>query len=197
MALPATDAFTAADGTSLPTYSANWSVNAGSFAINTNAVYSTTANECGAGWNADTFDANQYAQGVITARAAPLIGVAVRVHTDGTTDTYYGYYGSNGTSQLFKQVAATWTQLGSSSTAFAVNDIVKLTANGTTLTPTRNGSTTGTPGAQTDTSIASGRAGLSAYDAGSGSRLDSWEGGNLAVAFQPRPPAAIDSLMVY
>ncbi len=62
-ALPATDAFTAADGTSLTTYSANWTHNAGSgFAIWSNAVYCTNGGDGLAHWNADAFNNNQYGQ---------------------------------------------------------------------------------------------------------------------------------------
>src|SRR5512139_2841229 len=109
MALPASDAFTGTDGTALQTYSANWSVNAGALAINTNAVYSNSADESGAGWNADTFDNDQYAQGTVVATSSAHVGVAVRVHTDGATDTYYGLYGSFGDCQLFKQVGGSWS----------------------------------------------------------------------------------------
>ena len=191
MALPATDTFTGADGTSLPTYSANWSVNTGAFVINTNGVCTNSADaECGAGWNADTFDNDQYALGTLvdTASQYHLFGVAVRVHTDGTTDTYYGFYTNvTGGNQLFRQVAGTWSQLGSEGTVGANGQIIRLSVSGTTLTPTINGVTTNTPGAQTDNSIASGRAGLSGYSAGTANRLDNWEGGNLNAAATGNP----------
>jgi len=197
MALPATDTFTAADGTALQTYNASWSINCGAFAINTNAVYPNSVGaECGAGWNADTFDNAQYAQGVLAAEVSVCIGPAVRVASDGTSDTYYGYY--NGT-YLFKQVTGSWAQLGSNGSNWSVGDVIRLEADGTTITPKINGVTDSAIGARTDTAIASGRAGICGWSVNTGDRLDTWEGGNLsaAVAFQPRPPAAIDSMFVY
>lgn len=179
MALPATDTFTAADGTALTTYSASWTLNDGNFAINTNSVHSNAATvETGAHWNADTFNDNQYALGTIVAIGANPMGVAVRAHA--TAATWYGFYSDTGGSYLHKNVAGVWTQLGSTGAAFSVNDIIRIEVSGATVTPMRNGATISPPGAQTDSAIASGSAGITGYNNSTSSRVDGWEGGNLA-----------------
>lgn len=182
MTLPATDNFTAANGTDLVTYNASWTYNGGVFAINSNAVYSNSAGiETGAHWNADAFNNDQYAQGVCAIIAAlRWIGVAVRCHA--SAQTYYGYYGSNADRYLFKEVAATWTQIGSAGGAFIAADVIRLEVSGTTLTPKLNGSTDATIGAQTDSAISSGSAGISGSSLSTVVSLDDWEGGNLGAA---------------
>ena len=179
MALPATDNFTAANGTALTTYSANWTLNNGNFAINTNAVYPNSGStENGAHWNADTFNNDQYSQGDLISEAlGRAIGVAVRCHASAAT--FYGWYNDTAGSYLFKMVAGVWTQLGADQASWAVNDIPRIEAEGTTIRGLVNGSTVIT---QTDSAIASGSAGLSGYHAASSVRLDNWEGGDLGAA---------------
>ena len=198
-ALPATDTFTGTDGTALTTYSANWSLNSGNFVINTNSVAPNQALiEGGARWNADTFASDQYAQGKIVAvsTSGQTIGVAVRASTSGTA-SYYGFYNDGsggGKTFLFKMVSGTWTQLGAIGTGLAANDVIRLEISGTTLTPKVNGVTKSPPGAQTDSALSSGAAGLSGYSASTSNRLDDWEGGSLgSVAPSPRPRRVIVS----
>ena len=184
-ALPATDAFTSTNGTTLTTYSSSWSLNSGDFAINTNAVYPNQSGaEGGARWNADTFGNDQYAQGKLAniTTTGQTIGVAVRASTGGAA-SYYGFYADGsggGKTFLFKMVSGTWTQLGSTGAALSANDLLRLEISGTTLTPKVNGSTQSPPGTQTDSALSSGAAGLSGYSLSTAMRLDDWEGGNLA-----------------
>ena len=188
-ALPASDTFTGTNGTQLTAYSANWTLNAGDLDIQTNAVSPDGGNYFGtvaAHWNADSFDNDQYAQITVVALSAAelwnFIGVSVRAHASAAT--FYTFFGGSDGTYLYKQVAGSENQIGSVAAAVSVNDVLKLTVSGTTLTPNKNGSTTGTPGAQTDSSIASGYAGLGGYSGDSGARTntrgDSWEGGNLS-----------------
>lgn len=182
MALPATDAFTGTDNTVLTTYSSNWSFNAGTFRIQSNAVRPDTGATDGAAfWNADSFNANQYAQGTIVARSGgAYLGVAARCAAAGV-DTFYGYEADSADlAYLFKHVAGVSTTI-STAAVFAVNDVVRLEASGTSLTCKRNGSAD-TIGTQTDSSIASGSAGISGAGGSTGARLDTWEGGDLAAA---------------
>lgn len=188
-ALPATDAFTGTNGTALQTYSTNWTINAGGFQINTNSVACSQNNEGGAHWNADSFNNDQYAQATVSAIGSGFfIGLGVRESASGAT--YYGIYYDNGVGQLFKNVAGTWTQLGSNSVGVSSSDVLRLEAAGTTITPKKNGATTGTPGAQTDSSISSGFAGLSCWGNSTGSRVDDWQGGNLGGGGPSGPPPA-------
>ena len=198
-ALPATDAFTGTNGTALTAYSSSWSLNSGNFAINTNAIYpNQSVTECGARWNADTFENNQYAQGKLAniITTGQTIGVAVRISTSGAA-SYYGFYADGsggGKTFLFKMVAGTWTQLGSLGAALSANDVLRLEINGTTLTPKVNGTTQSPPGTQSDSALSSGAAGLSGYSVSTSMRLDDWEGGNLAGAtVLPRPRRIIVS----
>jgi len=197
MALPASDTFTSASDQALTTYSSSWTNNAGAFQVlgATDDVKSnTSSNETCAHWNADTFANNQYAQVTVKAISGDTpMGPAVRCHA--SANTYYGFYGDSTASYLFKVVSGSWTQIGSNGSAVAVNDVLKLTVSGTTLTPTKNGSTTGTPGAQTDSSISSGYAGICGYH-NSAARLDNWEGGNLSTTQTLTPTGVASTLAV-
>lgn len=187
MALPATDTFTAADDTALTTYSANWTLNGGNFQINTNALASNAdgANTL-AHWNADAFADNQYSQITVVALGTSYDGVwaAVRCASAAHTGyTFEGYPTAVDYNQLWKYAAGVGTQIGSSGTVnVQVNDVLRIEANGTTITPLLNGVTTGTPGAQTDSSIDSGSAGVGGFGNATAGRSDNWEGGNLNAA---------------
>lgn len=181
MALPATDAFTGSDGTVLTTYSANWTLNSGNFYIQINSIAPDGDGlENGAGWNADTFDNDQYATGTIVEEfsSAYAIGVSVRCKTDGTAN-YYGFYSASDASYVFKMVTGSWTQLGNNGAAFVAADVMKLEVDGSQLTAYKNGSPLSLS-IGTDTAHASGRAGLSGYGYHYDCRLDNWSGGNLA-----------------
>lgn len=179
MTLPATDTFTGTNGTALTTYSANWVLNFGNFAITSNAIRGNSASNISmAHWQADTFANNQYAQGTISSfSGAGSIGVAVRC-ASGATATGYVFYTDTGSSYLFKYVAGSFTQLATGS-ALANGNTMRLEVSGTTLSAFVNGalwnSTT-----YTDSSISTGYAGLGAYSNVTTMSLDSWEGGNLA-----------------
>jgi len=184
MALPATDAFTSASDQTLTAYSASWTNNGSSeFTVlaasddvgpTTNVTH---ADEI-AHWNADTFADDQYALGKTTTMVTPGdIGPAVRV--DASAMTAYVYSSDSSASFLGKYVAGAYTQLGSNGSAAVVNDILKVTVVSTTVTPYINSSTTGTPGAQTDSAITSGSGGIYGYRASSVCRLDDWEGGDV------------------
>jgi hypothetical protein len=199
MALPATDAFTGVNNTALPTYSANWTANAGTLAIYDNSVapYDSGA-ENAAHWNADAFDADQYAQVTLseTVSDAYAIGPGIRCAASGAT--YYLYYTSSAGRYLYVSDGGSLTELGSAG-AVSVGVVMRLEANGTTITPKLDGVTDSTIGAVSNEALSSGYAGVTGYGANSDTRADSFEGGNLggAVSYQPRPPVAIDSLMVF
>jgi hypothetical protein len=189
MALPASDSFTYANSITLAGGSGGaWALGTASttMGINTNAVY-PTGGECSDYWTADTPGNDHYTQITIVAlTAAGYVGPAIRVATG--ADTRYGYYASTTDSYFFKSVAGTWTQLGSTGAACAVNDVLYIQASGTGLTGKKNGSTTFT---QTDSAIASGRLGVTGFASSpdTGARLDTWSGDNLgAAATGPFPP---------
>jgi hypothetical protein len=176
MALPATDTFTAADGTLLTTYSSNWTNVNGTFKIYSNAVTSngSSSDNC-ARWNADTFNNNQYAQGTyVSEGSGHWVGVSVRCSA--SADSHYNYYAASDDREFVKIVAGGWTQLASAKASPAVNDVLYIEANGTTIKAKLNGVD---DYSVTDESLTSGYAGICGYDQASTTKLDGWEGGDL------------------
>jgi hypothetical protein len=136
------------------------------------------------------FPAGHYAQLTVTTASgsgSEALGTGVRCQAAASQD-YYGYYGASSVSCLFENDGATWTQLGSNGNAFAATNVIRLTVSGTTLTPNINGSTTGTPGAQTDATFANGVPGAVGYNNdASVMRMDSFECSDVvSAALAPR-----------
>lgn len=179
MALPATENFTDSNGVKLTTHSASWTLNSGDFAIQSNGLVNDSGSgaECGAHWNADAFNDDQYAQVVVAASSASYMGPAVRCAA--SAGTYYGVYQNGSDGYFFKMVAGSWTQIGYLGSGLAVSDTLRLEASGTTITYKVNGTT---ESEQTDSSIASGSGGVTGWSDGNFTRLDDWEGGNLGGA---------------
>jgi len=186
MALPATDSFTDTDGVQLTSHGTSWSKQ-GSYDpdIQSNAVAPDAASiPQFPYWNADTFDNDQYAQFVLASvsglSASVSFGPAVRCLTNLSC---YTFVTLNNTNYLLRYAASTPTQLGSSAShTAAVSEVFRIEVSGTTITPTIDGSTTGTPGAQTDSGLSSGNGGMYAYGDSTTARADDWEAGDLGGA---------------
>jgi len=184
--LPATDNFTGSNGDALDVYSANWTCNDGGsgddeveIQSNAAAAADSSSDEGAQHWNADAFNADQYSEAtVVSLSAAELIGVACRC-ASGSTATFYGWYSDSGVSYLFEVSAGAWSQIGTDGTAFGATDVVRIEAEGTTITGKING---GTDKSGTNGNISSGSAGLCAYGPSTSARVDNWEGGNLGAA---------------
>lgn len=180
MSLPATDTFTVASDTDLASYS-NWVVNNGTFTVKAaDYVIVASSSENRAHWSSDSFNDDQYSKGVIVGTGSSWIGVSVRVAASAVTD-YSWYVADADTNYLSKQVAGTYTEIASDGTGVDAGDVIQLSITGTTLSPKKNSSSTGTPGDHTDSSISSGYAGICGYGTG-GIGLDNWEGGNIGAA---------------
>lgn len=197
MALPATDAFTGTTGTQLTTYSANWTLNAGDFDIQSNALSCDAAADTDSlcHWNADAFDANQYAQVTMTAAGDYLYGgPAVRVHATDHTGYCIAADNSDGIF-LSKVIDGDYTELAAYAAADA-GDVLRLEVSGTTLTVKKNGGTLGTV---VDSDISTGSGGLYGYWVDglnrTDMRLDSFEAGNLAAA-AIQPPRTMHQFMM-
>ena len=181
------DSFTNSDGTALPTHNALWVENVGSFAINTNAVYSDNTATGLARWN-ETFADDQFSQATHAAEGGGTgrIGVATRIATDGASTAYFAF-GRQGTSTdkvLGKRVTGTNTTLASSATDVIVGDIIRLESEGSTQRFLLNGSEILSA---TDTAIASGQAGLfSDNNSSTGKRLDDWSSGDIGAVAAPK-----------
>ena len=154
----------------------NWSVIASEdpFRIVSNQIVATVTGSNGVYWNANTFDDDQYSQATIKTVSGTYIGVMTRIAS--SAKTYY-FFGSGTTSSyvLGKYVSGSWTVINTYAETQAVNDVIKLRAVGTTLTPTLNGTDLQS---FTDSSISSGSLGIHTYGSTS-TALDDWEGGNL------------------
>ncbi len=185
--MPITDTFTGTNGTGLVAYSALWAYTLGattSAQIQSNALACASLSaDQGAQRTETPFPANHYAQAALAAVAGgngEVMGVAVRCQ-GAASGNFYGYtWGdSGGSNYLFEQAGGSWTQLGSTGTSTQdIADVIRLTCASTTLTPTIQGSGTGTPGAQTDATYTTGAPGLAWYNQfnpPSVIRLDSFE----------------------
>ena len=182
-ALPATDDFTTGTTQSLTDYSANWTNNNGSFEVQklTDDVGSKTSSaECGAHWNADSFNDDQYAEVTVSSVGAnDLIGCGVRHATSAAT--WYGYYALSSERYLFKLDGGVWTELNKYlSGGISVSDVMRIEAEGTIITPLLNGSEDTDVGWKSDSAISSGYAGLSGYNSTIINKVTDWEGGDLA-----------------
>lgn len=191
MALPVTDNFTGSNGTALTTYSSSWSINAGDFAIQGNALAAngaTSTTESAARRNDEAFPPNQYAQATISAKGAVLnakIGVGVRIATDGSAN-YYGIYydDDSGDVLMFKVVGGTWTQLGAAfNGTLAVGTIIRLEIKGTTLEYFRDtGAGFVSQGTRTDSDLSSGAAGVVGRGLTTGQTIDDFSAGTFGSA---------------
>lgn len=194
MALPATDAFTDANGTNLTAHSAGgvtWSSLGGS----TIEVQSNMASPASSGSgphyydSGNTYNNDQYAFVVLgnAAGTGGQIGPAVRASAaGGGINGYYYEIASAGREFYKRTTSGGYVGLGNNTTAntAADGDIARLEVSGNTLTPLYNGvadSGIAPGGAVSDSTIGSGSGGLGGwYDAvHTPVRANSWEAGNL------------------
>ncbi len=180
MSLPATDSLIAGTTELITTYSAHWTllVGSNSYEVSTSGgIANSAATFSGAYWNADVFPNDQYAQCVINVAGSSgnFNGICVRASTTGGANGYCVYVSKTGGQYaVFKEVAGVVTTLsGTTSHAFALNDLLYLSIVGTTLTFKQNGTTLYTT---TDSSLTSGAAGVIGYSASS-DYITSWQGG--------------------
>lgn len=181
-----TDNFTGTNGALLSARS-NWALNSADsadFQIQSNQLGisppATGGIDYAARWTGGAFNANQYAQCVINHNlggTSEQIGLAVRVASDNSL-TFYGIYTNGSATNLFKMVSGSWTLIADV-TAPTSGDTIRLEANGTTIRYLINGVQ---DFSTTDSSIASGAAGVCGFASPSSSPnnlIDNWEGGNL------------------
>jgi hypothetical protein len=182
MALPATDAFTGSDGTSLTAHSASWTMNHGAMAITSNAIRGNTASDDSmAHWNADSFSNDHYSKSTVAAKgiANDNHGPAVRCDASTLNGYAYFFFDNSDSRILYKVVNGSFTALGTKVPAgITVGDVMELQCSGTTITAKNNG-TTESFGAITDSAFSSGSAGIGGYSNGTAARIENWEGGNL------------------
>lgn len=134
-------------------------------------------------WSSDAFANDHYALmkylgGGFCAPAARVSG------SGGTRSAYYPLVAQVAASRLSKVVNGSITDLiapGGISDP-SINDIIKVTVEGTSIKVYYSGVQQGST--QTDSSLASGSAGLVFFD--NNGEVDDWEGGNMATGPEPR-----------
>lgn len=182
MSLPVSDNFTGVNGQELSAHSSNWVTTLGNFFLQANAVApGANSGDCLAVWAANSFADDQYAQALILSisNAGGWVGVAVRCSQNGAFG--YVYTGSVYGSEL----GVFWDggyRIIASGNGFSSGDMIRLEANGSTLTPYKNGIIDASIGIHTETDLPSGLVGINGYggDGSNWSTLDNWEGGNLS-----------------
>jgi hypothetical protein len=179
MAVLATDNFNRADSTDL---GASWDVVPGesNCQIVANAVRAGVGGgaDCSESYNGVTWPNDQYSQIVIVSLSDRFVGPVVRAST--SANTLYLVECATTNIYLYKVVSASGTLLVNYSGTVSVGDIIRLEAQGTTLRVFQNGTQRIST---TDTSIASGRAGIHINLPGSQfdtAVLDNWEGGDFS-----------------
>lgn len=193
----ASDAFTRADATDL---GANWTDitnEAGAnLGISGNAAADdvTVSARKGAFYSAITWPDDQYAEATVIAfdvdngKASVMVRVAAAAqsHYDGG---FSSEFSGNDDHRVWKYVTGTGTSLATQLTAMAVNDLINIEAQGSTLKFFVNG--VQQLGNITDTALTSGNAGLGLRGVTANSaELDTWSGGDFQVAasgWRPRP----------
>lgn len=177
------DSFTTGANAELSAYSATWQIEILSSVINVLAASddfypARAANALAYSYVSALSTGNQYAQIVVNAISdASFVGALVRANGAGN---FYGFYEADSSDYTFVCVAESFTQLGSTGGGGALNDTVRIEADGTTITSKRNGGTvrTTTNGDVTDGVYA----GLFCYGNSSDTRGDNFEGGDLSGA---------------
>ena len=193
----ATDNFNRADSADL---GASWDVMTGETAMKIlgNACYpSSVTSDATESYNAVAFANDQYSQVLVASIGADGIGAGVGIGLRMATGarTYYRVVACLSGSEIAKQVAGTYTQLGTNATAWVIGDTLYVSVSGTTIQVKRNGSNLFSA---TDSAIASGRAGVShSSNTTADSKVDDWDGGDLAAAVTRVPPTVVVSQAVH
>jgi hypothetical protein len=183
----ASEDFTGALGTPLPTHNSAWTELTGSFSLSSNAVICDGAGPslfASAYWNSGDFDDDQFSEAVVAStNAVQFIGVTARNDSYSGTVSFYLFWANPNFFYLQKLVGGVSTPLaGPVAGGVAVNDVIRIECEGTTIRCVHNGSIVIQV---TDTSLAHGAPGIGTFFTNPSFRLDDWSGGNP----RPRPPS--------
>lgn len=186
MSILASDDFNRANGT----LGANWTTRTGESAmavVSNQATPTDSSNNCSAYYSGaliggGAWPADQYAESTLgaTLETATDNGGGATVRCATAANTAYFCQSNSVETRIYKAVAGAYTQLGSDGAAGAVGSLIRLTASGTSITCAKNGSAV--VGPVTDSSIASGNAGIRGSSASLNGPVNSWEGGDLLTA---------------
>lgn len=152
--------------------------------LTSNAMTETVGNDTFYYYSGAATSANQYSQAKVTAAgggSGSEWGPAARIQVSALYDGYFNdcLPGSEG---IYKYVASTASLVQAVTYTMAVNDIVRIEAQGSTLRFIANGTErTGSPG--TDTSITDAGGGPGVFLLSNTVVIDDWAGGDLAAPF--------------
>jgi len=167
------DPFTRADGALGSNWTALVGTNPYSIISNVAASNGASAENCTV-YNAFTPGNDQWAEVTLTqAGADAYVGPAVR----GAGTSWYVFYGDSGNRALYRIVSGTPTSLASSATGFAVNDVIRLEVEGTTLRAYVNGVLWTSV---TDSSLSSGNTGMATWSTSTSGRVDNFSADNIS-----------------
>lgn len=188
MSALATDSFDRADGG----LGANWTVLKGSWSISGNKAVpgSFSTPDASAIYSGVTWPNDQYAKAkcTVTGTSGSDAGIGVCVRAALNAGSFNGYvlavdHAASGNVGLFKNTGpiGTYTHLATATQAFTDGDTFELQAQGTTITVKYNGTTIGAM-TTTDSSLATGSAGLYFSTAETSASANDWEGGDFSGA---------------
>lgn len=185
----ATDNFNRADATDL---GANWTDITNEAGANLGISGNTAADDVtvsarkGAFYSAITWPDDQYAEATAAAFDVDNGKLSVMVRVASAAQSHYdgGFsseFAGNDDQRVWKYVTGTGTSLATQATPVAVNDLLNIEAQGTTLKFFVNG--TQQLGNITDTALTSGNAGLGLRGVTANSaKIDDWSGGDFVAA---------------
>ncbi|HXL23027.1 MAG TPA: hypothetical protein VOA78_11215 [Candidatus Dormibacteraeota bacterium] len=152
---------------------ANFTVTNGGINVASNAIQGTAAGNNVAFWIPNSFFSDQFAEAMVASLngTTDFIGPSVRVSPG---SNWYSCFENSTTVFIQKEVTGGFTNITSAASTGAIGDILRLEAQGSTLTCYKNGAVILTI---TDTSLLSGSPGMQL--SGNVATLDNWTGGNL------------------
>lgn len=153
-------------------------------------IYSDAASSATAYWSGTgSFTTNQYSKLKVTGLAnlstGYWIGVACRMSADINSQrdsyVYIVYANGSGTyrTDIGKYVDDVWTQLDTADLTWSVGDTIEIECEGTSPTTIRGYKNGVQQQSTTDSSLSTGKPGVSAAGNSSSVTGDDWEGGNL------------------
>lgn len=162
------------------TLGANWTTrdSLGVFGIVSNQASSTTDNSASY-WNANAFPNDQWSQCTVTNPGGATnsgAGPSILQNTSGTDSGYDAYTATNGVG-VWLANAGSYSQIGTLSATIAANAVIYMERQGSTILVKSNTVSLGTV---TNSTLASGKAGIQYGQGGATDALDDWSAGDFA-----------------
>lgn len=152
------------------------------------AIPNSYANDTGEWYSGITWPNDQWSQCTCNVGSTASAGVGPAVRHNAATTRYRLVASTAGSNnfELGKEVSGSFTLIWDRTSAFTSGNTVRLEAQGTTLRAFNNGVQIGAN--STDSSIASGPAGIIYSSTDSGSSVDNWSGGDFSGTTWPIGP---------